>query len=476
MGAKRLALVLVLLAGCELADEGANTSVTAEQVHSFPDLIRGDNTELGDAFGASIALSADGSTLAVGAIGEDGGARGVNPPDLDGWSPSAGAVYVFTRVDDAWVQQAYIKASNARSYNWFGASVALSADGSTLAVGAIGESSLATGINGDQDQGLGEGGAVYVFTRDHDAWSQQAYVKAHRTLAMNFGHRVALSADGDTLAATAPQDWGPDLFDGAFQEIGSVYVFGRAGTQWAQETYLQAAHPDPGDMLGHSLALSSDGTLLAAGAVNESGGGALVQGNQRDNSRPASGAVYVFRKTGRHWRQAAYLKASHPDEGDMFGGESVALSPDGTTLAATATGERSASTGVGGDQTDNSTPYAGAVYLFQLEATHWTQTSYLKASDTRADLLFGSSVALSAASLVTGAVGWTNEDPEGITGGSAYVFSTTGAVAQTEYLESPMPWDLGQFGRTVAIRADGSAIAVGAPFEEGIGSVHVFAP
>jgi hypothetical protein len=63
-----------------------------------------------------------------------------------------------------WSQQAYVKASTARAYDTFGSSVALSADGSTLAVGAPGDSSSATGVGGDEtDDSELRAGAVHLF-------------------------------------------------------------------------------------------------------------------------------------------------------------------------------------------------------------------------------------------------------------------------------------------------------------------------
>jgi hypothetical protein len=61
---------------------------------------------------------------------------------------NAGAVYVFTRSGTTWSQRAYVKASNTEANDEFGNSVALSSDGSTLAVGAPVEDSVATGIGG----------------------------------------------------------------------------------------------------------------------------------------------------------------------------------------------------------------------------------------------------------------------------------------------------------------------------------------
>ncbi|MEK6749261.1 MAG: hypothetical protein AABY83_08655 [Pseudomonadota bacterium] len=111
--------------------------------------VKASNTEAYDDFGYSVALSADGNTLAVGAQYEDSAATGVNnatPGQADNSALDSGAVYVYTRTGATWTQQAYVKASNTEANDLFGYSVALSADGNTLAVGAQGEDSAATGV------------------------------------------------------------------------------------------------------------------------------------------------------------------------------------------------------------------------------------------------------------------------------------------------------------------------------------------
>jgi trimeric autotransporter adhesin len=98
-----------------------------------------------------------------------------------------------------------VKASNTGSPDLFGGAVSLSGDGNTMAVGAIYEASAATGIGGNQtDDSAGDAGAVYVFTRSGIVWRQQAYVKASNTNVHDwFGRAVALSSDGGTLAVGA---------------------------------------------------------------------------------------------------------------------------------------------------------------------------------------------------------------------------------------------------------------------------------
>src|SRR6185369_603680 len=89
--------------------------------------LKASNTGASDLFGSSVALSADGSTLAVGAYQEASAATGIGGNQTDNSAGSAGAVYVFTRSGTTWSQQAYLKASNTGAGDFFGSSVALSA-------------------------------------------------------------------------------------------------------------------------------------------------------------------------------------------------------------------------------------------------------------------------------------------------------------------------------------------------------------
>jgi hypothetical protein len=266
------------------------------------------------------------------------------------------------RSGSSWSQQAYIKASNTDREDYFGASLSLSADGSTLAVGAYGEDSSATGINGEQSDNSGGGGAAYVFVRSGSDWSQQAYIKASNTDSYYwFGLSVSLSADGSTLAVGDCQEYG--IFTGVNGEEGAVYVFVRSGSIWSQQAYIKASNKDSYDWFGSSVSLSADGSTLAVGAYGEDSNATGINGEQSDNSAEKSGAVYVFVRSGSIWSQQAYTKAYNTDGGDLFG-FSVSLSSDGRTLAVGAHVEGSSATGINGDQSDNIAEVAGAVYVF----------------------------------------------------------------------------------------------------------------
>ena len=223
----------------------------------------------------------------MGAYGEASAATGINGNQADNSARYAGAVYVYTRSGTNWSQQAYIKASNTDANDRFGSSIALSADGSTLAVGASEEASAATGINGNQaDNSASSAGAVYVYTRSGTSWSQQAYIKASNTNAYDsFGSTIALSGDGSTLAVGA---------DNSALGAGAVYVYTRSGTSWSQQAYIKASNTNAGDNFGYSVALSGDGSTLAVGASEEDSAATGINGNQADNSAPIAGAVYVY--------------------------------------------------------------------------------------------------------------------------------------------------------------------------------------
>ena len=447
--------------------------------------LKASNTGAFDRFGRALALSADGSMLAVGAPYEDSNAGGVNGNEGDNSAEKSGAVYVFTRSGTTWTLQAYLKASNTGAGDYFGWSVALSANGDTLVVGAPYEASSATGINGNQgDNSAADSGAVYVFTRSGTMWSQQAYVKASNTGAGDsFGESVALSGDGDTLVVGAPHEDSSatgihgNPVNNSAQSSGAAYVFGRSGTTWTQQAYVKASNTEAADYFGYSVALSADGHKLAVGAYGEDSGAGGINGNQHDNTATSSGAVYVFTRGSTIWWQQAYVKASNAGAGDGFGA-SVALSGDGHTLVVGAPHEDSSATWFNGNQGDNSASNSGAVYVFTRSGETWTQQAYGKASNTGAGDLFGSSIALSANGDTLAVGAWAEDGgATGIGGnsgsnsaggsGAVYVFTRSAAEwGWLAYVKASNTGALDEFGVSVALSADGHTLAVGAPQED----------
>jgi hypothetical protein len=414
--------------------------------------LKASNTGATDVF-HSVAISGD--TVVVGASGESSNATGVNGNQSSNSAINSGAAYVFVRDGTNWIQQAYLKASNTGADDYFGFSVTVSGD--TVVVGAPGEDSNATGVNGRQSNNSAFGsGAAYVFVRSGTNWSQQAYLKASNTggpsssadliFGDEFGWAVAVS--GDTVVVTAHyEDSNSTGIDGdqsnnSAQNSGATYVFVRSGTNWSQQAYLKASNPGgpsrgddagDGDSFGNSLAISGDTVVI--GAPGEDSNATGVNGNQSNNSAINSGAAYVFVRDGTNWSQQAYLKASnalaYPTTGEF--GQSVAVSGD-TVVVATG-GEDSNATGINGNQTNHSAPFSGAAYVFKRTGTNWSQQAYLKASNTGVNDEFGWAAAVSGNTVVVGSrgedskatgVNGNQSNNSAVESGAAYVFTGFG--------------------------------------------------
>jgi hypothetical protein len=244
--------------------------------------VKAPNADEQDQFGSALALSANGNLLAVGAPKEDSSATGLNGNQSSNGAEDSGAVYVYRRAGASWSHAAYVKASNTDVDDWFGNAVALSGDGSTLAVGSD-ESSAARGVNGDQSSNASpNSGAVYVFSAVGNGWQQQAYVKAaHADAYDHFGtDELALDATGTHLvvAAIYEDSSETDAVNGDqslndAETTGAAYVFVRTGTSWSQQAYLKPdvssrrrLLPDAPVSFGLSVDINDSGTIVAAGA------------------------------------------------------------------------------------------------------------------------------------------------------------------------------------------------------------------
>ena len=327
--------------------------------------LKASNTDPDDGFGRGVSISGD--TIAVAAPFESSNATGVNGSQADNSAPFAGAVYVFQRTGTVWAQQAYLKASSTDAFDNFGFSVGIS--GNTVAVGAPFEDSDATGVGGDPSNNQSEeSGAVYVFTRSGETWSQQEYLKASNADPNDeLGRATAISDDTVLVSAiredSAATGVNGDETDNSRFASGAAYVFVRNGTVWTQQAYLKASNAGEDDFFGESVALWGDSAVV--GTSSEDSASIGVNGDQASNAAGASGAAYLFTRSGTDWSQQAYLKASNTDFADFFG-EAVAVSDQ--VVVAGARGEDSAAIGVNGDQADDSSGHSGAAYLFDLEA------------------------------------------------------------------------------------------------------------
>ena len=462
-------------------------SVSSTMTNSIS-YLKASNTQIDDWFGDVLDLSADGNILVIGAPRENSNASGINGTQSDNTLADSGAVYVFTKSNNVWQQEAYIKASNTDAGDHFGSSVSLSGDGKTLVVGAEKESSNATIINGDGANNLApNSGAVYVFYKASTSWVQQAYLKSSNSEANDefggFG-TIDVSENGNTIAIGALKDDSGEIGIGGTGgnntaiDAGSAYIFTRNGLTWQQSEYIKASNAGAGDNFG-KLSLSGDGLTLAVSAFNEDSSSTGINSTP-NNSANDVGALYVFVNDGTNWSEEAYIKASNAQTEDEFGGdESLIISKDGLTIAVTAGGEDSNALGINGDQTDNSNPNSSAVYLFRKQGGSWSQEAYIK-SDHNNDNLFGGKRGLAlnktGTSLAIGTT-WNSSSNLGVSSdsnnlgaltqaGAVYFYTKSGSSwAKTSFLKAPNTGSSDQFGISVAMDETGATLVIGAARE-----------
>lgn len=405
-------------------------------------------------FGASVAISGD--TLVVGSPWEASAATGVNGNQADTSAASAGSAYIFTRSGTTWAQQAYLKASNTGANDGFGRKVAISGD--TVLVGASGEDSNATGVNGNQtNDSAADAGAAYIFTRNGTTWSQQAYLKASNAETGDlFGCAVGVSGDTVVVGAYAEDSTASgvngDQSNNSGFWAGAAYIFVRSGTAWTQEAYLKASNAEGafypwtyynGDQFGEAVAISGDTVVI--GTSEEDSNATGVNGNESDNSANSAGAAYVFARNGTVWSQQAYLKASNSGALHWFG-EAVDISGDTIVVGAPFFREG------GFDR--------GAAYAFTRSGTAWTQSAFFQASNP-GGISFARAVGISGETVICGAYYESSSatgvkrlhripvDSNGSTSGAAYITH----LNQTE----PLPADISVRMAAVPIPIGGTA-------------------
>jgi hypothetical protein len=441
--------------------------------------IKAANAEALDDFGYSVAISGD--TMVVGANYEASNQTTItngSNASPDNSASLSGAVYIYTRSGNTWVQQAYLKAPNAEAGDQFGTSVAISGD--TIVVGAQYEDSnqttITNGSSASTDNSTGSAGAAYVYVRSGSTWNQQAYLKApNAETGDHFGHSVAIS--GDTIVVGSHYEGSSQTnitngstasADNSAQSAGAAYVFARSGSTWSQQAYLKAPNAEWEDRFGFSVGISGD-TIVVGAPFEDSSQTTITNGPtaSANNSAENAGAAYVFTRSGTIWSQQAYLKAPNAEVFDNFG-YSVAISDN--TIVVGARNESSNQTTItngSSASTNNSAGGAGAGYVFTRSGGIWSQQAYLKASNAEANDTFGSVVAISGDTIVVSAhqedssqatitnCSTASANNDATNAGAGYVFVRDGSTwRQQAYLKASNAGANDLFGRNVAVSSD----------------------
>ncbi len=247
-----------------------------------------DGEAAGDWSGKSVSLSSNGSVLAIGALHNDGNGS------------EAGHVRVYENQSGIWTQIGSDIDGEAAG-DLSGCSVSLSSDGSVLAIGAYYNNGNGT-----------ESGHVRVYENQSGTWIQTGSDIDGEAAGDYSGTSVSLSSDGSILAIVAYYN------DGNGSNAGHVRVYKNQAGTWTQ-TGNDIDGEAADDKSGRSVSLSSDGSVLAIGAVRNDGNGV------------DAGHVRVYENQSGIWTQTG-----SDIDGEVAGdysGESVSLSSDGSVLA-----------------------------------------------------------------------------------------------------------------------------------------------
>ncbi|KAL3822142.1 hypothetical protein ACHAXA_011687 [Cyclostephanos tholiformis] len=241
----------------------------------------------GDNFGTSVSISEDGETIAIGARNNDG-SNGAN----------SGHVRMYRLLDNGttWVKIGQ-DIDGTAAYDNMGSSVSLSADGSTVAIGAFGHFS-----NGNYESGQVN---VYRIDEGGSSWERLGKSIDGDNDDDYFGQSVSLTPDGNTLAI--------GTLAGGYVKVFSL---SSGDDDYAADTWNQFGQVVVGGVytFGYSVSLSDDGRTLAVGAYFE-------------------GIVKIYRMSDA---ETKWIQMGDDIDGAAAGdnsGLSVSLSADGTKVA-----------------------------------------------------------------------------------------------------------------------------------------------
>ena len=368
----------------------------------------------GDESGYSVSLSDDGSIMAVGATRNDGSA-------LD-----AGHVRIYQNTSGTWTQMGN-DINGVAMNDLFGNSVSLSANGLTVAIGGIGRDGNGTNA-----------GHVRIYTNVGGNWNQlgaDIHGEAGGDLS---GHSVSLSDDGSIVAIGAKEN------DGGPQNGGHVRIFQNISGTWTQ-IGVDINGEGAGDYSGHSVSLSSDGSIVAIGA----------EGNEAGGSN--KGHVRVYENISGTWTQIG-VDIDGEANADLSG-SSVSLSNDGTIVA------------IGAKENDGGGAQAGHVRIYENISGTWTQIGNDIDGEASPDYS-GGAISLSGDGSIV-AIGAAGNDAFGGTGanyGHVRVYENVSGNWTLVDNEIDGEAFADGSGNAVSLSNDGSVVAIGALNNDGNGA------
>ncbi len=361
-----------------------------------------------DLSGHSVAISANGNVVAIGAIeNDDGGNR-------------SGHVRVYENIGGIWIQIGQDIAGEAVD-DRSGWSLAISADGGIVAIGS--------------DLNNSWRGQVEVYENIGGTWTQIGEDIEGENFQDISATSISLSNDGSIIAIGAPRS------DGTANNSGHVRVFENSGGSWIQIGQDIDGVQEQG-RLGNSVALNGEGNIAAIGA------------SQNDENGTNTGEVKIYENQNGTWTQLG---------GDINGevefedsGSEVALSQVGNIVA------------ISSPSSNANGLHSGHVRIFEYLGGAWTQIGGDIIGEASEDY-FGWSIALSASGNII-AIGSLWNDNNGSDAGNVRIFQNLDGVWTQMGLNINGEAANDNSGFSVDISDDGNTVAIGAKFNDGNGS------
>lgn len=365
----------------------------------------------GNYFGYGISISLDGNVLAVTGHNTDTG---------------KGAVYVYTKNNGMWEQEAKIAPNDLLANDHAGYAVAVSGDGNRIVFSAP-----------DHDTaGVASTGAIYVYVKNNSTWSQEYKYSPSTNVVL--GWSVSINYDGTKIIAGGPYD---DA--NGYVNNGTARFFERSNGSWSLINTLTASDSADNDFAGTVVCISGDGNTAALAAVYDD-----IAVNSTTYYDVGSVIIFVRDSTTGSWTEQAKLMASDFEAYDMFGEHAVSLNYDGTILA------------VGARRNDLQGYDSGSAYIFTRSNTTWTQSVRLEQSGGIAVDNFGISVCINNSGDLL-AVGSFGDDELGNNAGSVFIFKKINTTWTEIYKILPYSAAAGDlFGYNVSFGSSSNDLAV----------------
>lgn len=311
------------------------------------------NAESGTVQQFGNAVSISGEQLVISAENKQNGKHGV--------------AYIYQRQGDSWIPQAELISPNSSANDKFASTLSISEN--YIAIGSPGFSAS-------------NAGAVHIFKNTTSGWVEDIVITPTSSFkSANFG--AALMLSGEYLII------GDDDHGRAHE--GTGYIYRREDGIWSLQASLKGGDITKSANFATSIAISKNYAVIGAKSENNP----LIKKHKK------SGAVYVYKRTGKLWQNQAKLLASDAQKGDNFG-SSVAISGDYL---------------LSGAESNNSS--SGSTYLFKNINDVWTEVFNFEADDAQQQDNFGHAVAIAQDYIVIGA---HNKSVTNSTEGVSYLY------------------------------------------------------